>query len=86
MNEKMRSLKRDLQAHETQRRNLLAEWEDIKAAEYRQFETAAKRVSRKLRDRVQVRVTMAGNRDPLERLLREVGGNPCRRAGPPART
>ena len=51
------------------------EWEDIKAAEYRQVETAAKRVSRKLRDRVQVRVTMAGNRDPLERLLREVGGN-----------
>jgi len=32
-------------------------------------------VSRKLRDRVKVEVTMAGNRDPLEQLLREVGGN-----------
>ena len=75
LNDKMERLKRDLDAHEAQRRNLLAEWEDIKAAEYRQVETAAKRVSRKLRDRVQVKVTMAGNRDPLERLLREVGGN-----------
>ena len=75
LNDKMERLKRDLQAHEAQRRNLLAEWVDIEAAEYRQLETAAKRVSRKLRDRVQVRVTMAGNRDPLEQLLREVGGN-----------
>ena len=75
LNDRMERHRRDLEAHETQRRNLLAEWEDIKAAEYRQVETAAKRVSRKLRDRVQVRVTMAGNRDPLERLLREIGGN-----------
>ena len=75
LNDKMERLKRDLEAHEAQRRNLLAEWEDTKAAEYRQVETAAKRVSRKLRDRVQVRVTMAGNRDQLERLLREIGGN-----------
>ena len=75
LKDKTETLKRDLKAHETQRRNLLAEWEDIKAAEYRLIETAAKRVSRKLRDRVQVRVTMAGNRDPLEQLLREVGGN-----------
>lgn len=75
LNDKMERHRRDLEAHEAQRRNLLAEWEDIKAAEYRQVQTAAKRVSRKLRDRVQVRVTMAGNRDPLEQLLREIGGN-----------
>ena len=75
LNDRMERHRRDLEAHEAQRRNLLAEWEDIKAAEYRQVETAAKRVSRKLRDRVQVRVTMAGNRDPLEKLLREIGGN-----------
>lgn len=75
LKDKTESLKRDLEAHEAQRRNLLAEWEDIKSAEYRQIETAAKRVSRKLRDRVRVRVTMAGNRDRLEHLLREVSGN-----------
>jgi chromosome segregation ATPase len=75
LKDKTENLRRDLEAHEAQRRNLLAEWEDIKAAEYRLIETAAKRVSRKLRNRVQVKVTMAGNRDPLEQLLREVGGN-----------
>lgn len=76
LNDKVENLKRDLSAHQAQRRNLLAEWEDIKATEYRQLKTAARRVSRKLRDRVQVTVTMAGNREPLEKLLREeVGGN-----------
>lgn len=75
LKDKTENLRRDLEAHEAQRRNLLAEWEDIKAAEYRLIETAAKRVSRRLRDRVRVRVTMAGNREPLEQLLREVGGN-----------
>ena len=75
LNDRMERRRRDLEAHEAQRRNLLTEWEDIKATECRQVETAARRVSRKLRDRVQVRVTMAGNRDPLEQLLREVGGN-----------
>lgn len=76
LKDKTENLKRDLGAHEARRRNLLAEWENIKATEYRLIETAARRVSRKLRDRVQVRVTMAGNREPLEQLLRrEVGGN-----------
>ena len=75
LNDKMKSLRRNLKAHEAQRRNFLVEWEDIKATEYRQVETAAKRVSRKLRNRVQVTVKMAGNRGPLEQLLREVGGN-----------
>ena len=75
LKDKTENLQRDLEAHEAERRNLLAEWEDVKAAEYREIEIAARRVSRKLRDRVRVEVTMAGNRDPLEQLLREVGGN-----------
>lgn len=75
LREKKESLKRDLASHEAHRRKLLSEWEDIKATEYREFQNAAKKVSRKLRDRVQVEVTMAGNREPLEQLLREVGGN-----------
>ncbi len=75
LKDKAEGLERDLEAHEAQRRSLLAEWEDIKAAEYRQVETAAGRVSQKLRDRVRASVAMAGNRAPLELLLREVGGN-----------
>jgi predicted ATPase len=75
LRDKTETLKRDLATHEAHRRKLLSEWEDIKASEYREIETAARRVSRKLRDRVEVKVTMAGNREPLEQLLREVGGN-----------
>ena len=75
LKEKKASLKRDLASHEAHRRKLLSEWEDTKASEYREFQKAAKKVSRKLRDRVRVEVTMAGNREPLEQLLREVGGN-----------
>ena len=75
LKEKKESLKRDLASHEAHRRKLLSEWEDTKASEYREFQRAAKKVSRKLRDRVRVEVTMAGVREPLEQLLREVGGN-----------
>lgn len=75
LKDKKESLKRDLATHEAHRRKLLSEWEDIKASEYREVQRAAKKVSRKLRERVKVEVTMAGNRDPLEQLLREVGGN-----------
>jgi hypothetical protein len=53
------------------RRTLLAEWEDTKADEFQKLARAAKRVSRKLRDRVRVQVTFAGNRDPLLQLLRD---------------
>jgi hypothetical protein len=75
LREKKEALKRDLAAHEAQRRKLLAEWEDNKASEYREIGSAARKVSRKLKNRVQVEVTMAGNREPLAKLLAEVGGN-----------
>lgn len=76
LRERRESLTRDLATHEANRRQLLVEWEDAKAGEYRGTEQAAKKVSKKLRDRVRVEVTMAGNREPLEKLLRdEVGGN-----------
>ena len=75
LKDKTEDLKRDLATHEAHRRKLLSEWEDIKASEYREIESAARRVSKSLRDRVRVEVAMAGNREPLEQLLREVGGN-----------
>ena len=65
-----------LQAEQEQRRRaLLAEWEDLKAEEFRLLDRAAKKVSRKLKDRIRVEVTASGDREPLERILREdVGG------------
>ena len=56
--EKTENLNRDLGVHKKQRRKLLAEWEDIKAEEFRGIEAAAKRVSQHLRDRVKVRVAI----------------------------
>ena len=60
LKEKKENLGRDLVSHEAHRRKLLYEWEDTKASEYREFQSAAKKVSRKLRNRVRVEVTMRG--------------------------
>jgi hypothetical protein len=76
LRERRETLTRDLAAYQEQRRKLLDEWENIKSAEYRALEAAARKVSRKLRERVRVDVLMAGAREPLERLLRDtIGGN-----------
>lgn len=67
-----RSLEKNLA---DRRRKLLAEWEDFKAGEFRRLDRAAKSVSRRLHDRVQVEVTAAGDREPLFDVLRkDVGG------------
>jgi DNA repair ATPase RecN len=76
LRERRETLMRDLAAYQEQRRKLLDEWENIKSAEYRALEAAARMVSRKLKDRVRVEVLMAGSREPLEKLLRDtIGGN-----------
>lgn len=69
-------LNRDLTANLAARRALIDEWENLQAEEYRRLEKAAKKVSKKLGGRVRVEVAMGGNREPLEKLLRdEIGGN-----------
>ncbi len=76
LRERRDALTKELGALEARRRKILSEWEDTKAEEYRAIEKAAKKVSRKLSERVRVEVTMAGNRRPLEeRLRQEIGGN-----------
>lgn len=76
LQEKKATLTRDLATHQANRRSLLDEWNNLQSAEYRALEKAAKRVSKKLADRVRAMVTMGGNREPLEKLLRdEIGGN-----------
>ena len=70
------NLKRDLESELARRSNLLAEWEELKTTEYRDKASAAKKVSKNLEGRVRVKVVMAGNRNPLYALLRDVvGGN-----------
>ena len=76
LREKKETLNRDLAAYQQNRRNLLDEWFNLQSAEYRALEKAAKRVSKKLGGRVRAMVTMGGNLEPLEKLLREeIGGN-----------
>lgn len=76
LRERKDALTRDLATHQANRRKLIDEWENLQSAEYRALERAARKVTRKLNGRVQAKVNMGGNREPLERLLRdEVGGN-----------
>jgi len=75
LKERQAKLGRDIREYEQERRNLLSEWEDVKAEEFRAIERAAKKVNRKLKDRVSVGVTAAGDREPLVQLLRDqIGG------------
>lgn len=75
LKERQTLLMRDMQAREAERRNLLSEWEDVKAEEFRKIERAAKKVSKKLEGRVLVDVAAGGNREPLFQLLRDqIGG------------
>ncbi len=75
LRERQVSARRTERDHADRRRSLLAEWEDLKAKEFRRLASAAKRVNAKLRDRVQVEVTPAGDREPLFKILRDdVGG------------
>ena len=57
-----------------QRRELIIEWENAKAEEFRALEKAAKKVTRRLEQRVRVRVTFSAVRDGLVALLKERPG------------
>jgi len=75
LRERLALLQRLEREHAERRRALLVEWEEVKAEEFRALDRAAKRVSGRLRDRVQVEVTAAGDREPLFKVLREdIGG------------
>ncbi len=71
LQDRLALLQRLEKEHDDRRRTLLAEWEDVKAAEFRTLDLAAKNVSKKLSNRVQVAVTSAGDREPLFKVLRE---------------
>ena len=70
LRERRRRLEQLETEHTTRRSALLAEWEDVKAEEFRGLDRAAKTVGNKLRNRVEVTVTASGNREPLFNVLR----------------
>ena len=68
-------LEAEFQEALTNRRGLLGDWEDAKTAGFRELDRAAGRVTRQLDGRVRVRVSYAGDREPLFDLLHaDVGG------------
>jgi len=74
LRERKAALLKDEQTQIHYRRNLTAEWEDLKREEFQRLERAAKKVNRQLSDLVRVRVEFSGNREPLLSALKEVGG------------
>jgi DNA repair ATPase RecN len=72
LRERRSILERAKKEYEVRRQSLLAEWEDLKAEEFRQLERAAKKVNKQLANRVRVEVKFAGNREPLFNLLRDL--------------
>ena len=71
LRERRTLLERLEKEHADRRLALLAEWEEVKATQFRLLDRAARTVSRKLRDQVQMEVAAAGNREPLCEVLRE---------------
>jgi hypothetical protein len=75
LRERLSLLDRELTELQGERRNLLAEWDDLKRAEYQELNRAAQRVNRLLTGKVRVEVKFEGDRKPLLNLLRsDVGG------------
>lgn len=70
LRERKSLLKNIANEHTERRSNLVDEWEDIKAEEFRLLTQAAKSIDRRLHGRIRVRVKSAGNLDPLIDLLR----------------
>lgn len=75
LKERQEKLTKEKEALSVKRLNLLTEWEDLKAAEFRAIEKAAKKVNKKLDKQVKVEVSFCGGREPLIDMLRErIGG------------
>lgn len=73
-------LQREDKERSDRRRALLAEWDELKGAEFRRLDKAASRVTKKLKAVVAVKVTFNGKRDALAELLREEVGGPIGKA------
>ena len=75
LRESQASLRRVEKEQSDRRRGLLADWEDLNGETFRHLDRAARKVSQALRDRVQIEVTVAGDHEPLFKILREdIGG------------
>lgn len=70
LRERQQLATQSIKESEQRRRNLLAEWEDLRTTEYQALVKAAKKVSKALERRIRVSVELSGDREPLADLLR----------------
>lgn len=71
LREREQLVQRSIDELEQRRRNLLAEWDDLRTSEYQALQRAAKRVSKALERRIRVTVRFSGDRSPLAALLKK---------------
>lgn len=71
LREQLDALEKDRNSELQRRRDLVTEWEDVLAEEFRRLERAAKRVSKELETRLRVRVFQGRNRQDLLALIDE---------------
>ena len=69
LRDRQQLVKRTIGEFEQRRRNLLAEWEDLRTAEYQALRKAAKKVSGALERRIRISVEFSGDREPLAEAL-----------------
>ena len=75
LKEKQARLERWIAKTETERQDLLRQWDAVKAQELHLFKRAARDVSQRLHNQVHVEMKAEGNREPFCQLLRnEIGG------------
>lgn len=71
LREREQLVQRSIVEVEQRRRNLLAEWDDLRRSEFQALQRAAKRVSKALERRIRVTVKFSGDRAPLASLLKK---------------
>src|SRR5262249_20824188 len=74
LREREHLLTQNLQAQLSARRSLLADWEAIIRSEFQDLERGAKKVSRRLKNRVEVVVEFLGDRQPIVEFIQSLGG------------
>lgn len=67
----LKGRKRSLAQLQSDRRELLAEWDAAKAEDFRELQRAARKVTKRLKDRVRVRVIPSPELDELESVIRQ---------------
>lgn len=71
LREREQVVQRSIEELQQRRRNLLAEWDDLRTSEFQGLQRAAKRVSKALERRIRVTVSFSGDRAPLAALLKK---------------